>query len=153
MEHLLFCPKDSALSGIHSVWNCQRNKFCSIGTDMGCVQIRAGQWALAMGRPQEPRCTRASVSSCWPHVTYRQPWSPLSAILDFQSAFQQVHHVWACQPPEASWPSSTHCSQHRLSGVHPKYLQTTKTKTRKSTKEGDIVLQIFPKSLLRGGDF
>lgn len=77
MEHLLFCPGDSALSGIHSVWNCQRNKFCSIGTDMGGVQIRAGQWALAMGRPQELRRTRASVSSCWSHVTHRQPWGPV----------------------------------------------------------------------------
>lgn len=75
------------------------------------------------------------------------------AILDFQAASQQVHQVWVCRPPEASWPSSTHCSQLRPSRVQPKYIQTRKTKTRKSTKEGAIVLQIFPERLLRGGDF
>ncbi|XP_055257344.1 uncharacterized protein LOC129540309 [Moschus berezovskii] len=67
------------------------------GTDMGGVQIRAGQWALAMGRPQKLRHTRASVSSRWSHVRHQQPWSPVSAILDFQSASQQVHQVWVCR--------------------------------------------------------
>lgn len=135
------------------VWNCQRNKFCSIGTDMGGVQIRAGQWALAMGRPQELRRTRASVSSCWSHVDTPTAVGSCDAILITRLPPSRCIKCGSADLPEASCHPPPTAPSLGPQGFSPSTYRLERPRPGKALRKALLFCKSSQKGFSGGGDF